>query len=82
MSVLDRSPAQHVVSDAEALDRIVARLRREFGGRHPHAVIADLVYGCRSELAASSGAAMLDRVERLARQRLHSGWASLLIDRQ
>jgi glycerol-3-phosphate O-acyltransferase len=85
VSVLDHRPAasDSDTSDvAVALDQVINRLAREFSGRCTRAVVADLVRACRSDLASSPPHAIAGRVERLARLRLRSGWASLLIERE
>lgn len=61
-------------------DQVVNRLYREFRGRCSRGLVEDLVAVCRSELACSPPDAVPELAERLARQRLQSGWASLLIE--
>jgi hypothetical protein len=69
----DRSDSLH----AEAVfDRAVQRLSAEFGHRYSTRVVEDVIRSCGDDLAGSPPGALPELVERLARQRLRSGWAS------
>ena len=65
-----------------ALDQVTTRLYRESHRRYSRSLIEDLVQVCRIELSCSPPHALPELIERLARQRLRSGWASLLIESQ
>ncbi|HEY2042012.1 MAG TPA: hypothetical protein VGH11_04985 [Jatrophihabitans sp.] len=60
---------------------IAMRLSEEFGHRYSTRVVEDVIVACRQDLAGSPPGALPELVERLARQRLRSGWASFSAQR-
>jgi hypothetical protein len=85
VSVTDQQPTTTGNDSDEltaALDQVITRLHRESRRRYPRALVETLVRVCRTELSACPRHALPELVERLARERLRSGWASLLIEGQ
>jgi hypothetical protein len=77
-------PETHPVNPSLAvpvLAGIVARLRDDCSCRHSVEVIEDILQGCLSDLSAVPTAALPELLERLARVRLNSGWASWSAER-
>ena len=84
MTSLSADPTRSDQYDAASqamFTSIAMRLSEEFGHRCSTRVVEDVILVCRQDLAGSPPGALPELVERLARQRLRSGWAAFSAQR-